>query len=210
MINILIADNHPIIRLGMSVVFESTEDFSLLDTVSHTEALFNALEKTNPDIVILELDIPEINGIAALRRLKRHYPNIKVLIYSAQPENVYALSCIKAGAYGYLPKTARIDQILTALHQISQGKIYLSSAIATTLKSDASKESENQIRFKKLSSREVEVLKLLSSGKKNKEVAEGLDINEKTVSTYKARLMKKLGVSNIVDLLQQARALELY
>jgi DNA-binding NarL/FixJ family response regulator len=120
------------------------------------------------------------------------------------------LSCIKAGAYGYLPKTARIDQILTALHQISQGKIYLSSAIATTLKSDASKESENQIRFKKLSSREIEVLKLLSSGKKNKEVAEGLDINEKTVSTYKARLMKKLGVSNIVDLLQQARALELY
>ncbi len=209
MTNILIADNHPIIRLGMSVVFNSTEEFNLIDTVSSTEALFEAVDKKNPDIVILELDIPEINGIAALRRLKRNHPRVKVLIYSAQSENVYALSCIKAGAFGYLPKTARIDQILNALTQINQGKIYLSAAISANVKNNAS-ETDHQVLFRKLSSREIEVLKLLSSGKKNKEVAEGLEINEKTVSTYKARLMKKLNVTNIVDLLQQAQALELY
>lgn len=209
MTNILIADNHPIIRLGMSVVFNSTEEFNLIDTVSNTEALFEAVDKKNPDIVILELDIPEINGIAALRRLKRNHPRVKVLIYSTQSENVYALSCIKAGAFGYLHKTARVDQILTALTQINQGKIYLSTAISANVKNKAS-ETDHQALFRKLSSREIEVLKLLSSGKKNKEVAEGLEINEKTVSTYKARLMKKLGVTNIVDLLQQAQALELY
>ena len=209
MTNIIVADNHPIVRLGMDIVFNNTEEFHLQELAPTTEALFKAIENKVPDIIILELDIPEINGIATIRRIKRNYPTVKILIFSAQSENVYALNCVKAGAYGYLPKTAKVSQILAALTQIKQGKIYLSANIAAKIKNNHS-EDEDKILFKKLSSREIEVLKLLSSGKKNKEVAEGLEINEKTVSTYKARLMKKLNVTNIVDLLQQAQALELY
>lgn len=209
MTNILIADAHPILRMGLSMVLNSAEEFYLQDTVASTSQLFIAIEKQIPHIVILEMDIPEINGIATIRRLKKINSNIKVLIFSSQPESVYALSVVRAGAYGYLPKTARIDQILTALTQISQGKIYLTNTLTEQLKKEKSGEEEKSI-FRKLSSREIEVLKLLASGKKNKEVANGLDINEKTVSTYKARLMKKLNVTNIVDMLQQAKALELY
>lgn len=209
MTNILIADAHPILRMGLSMVLNSAEEFPLQDAVATTTQLFSAIEKQIPDIVILEMDIPEINGIATIRRLKKINANTKVLIFSSQPETVYALSAVRAGAYGYLPKTARVDQILTALTEISEGKIYLTNSLTEQLKREKSGEKEKSI-FRKLSSREIEVLKLLASGKKNKEVASGLDINEKTVSTYKARLMKKLNVTNIVDMLQQAKALELY
>jgi len=209
MINILIADAHPILRMGLSVVLNSAEEFHLQEAVASTSQLFTAIEKQVPHIVIMEMDIPEINGIAAIRRIKKINTNIRVLIFSSQPESVYALSAVRAGAYGYLPKTARVDQILTALTQISQGKIYLTNTLTEQLKKEKSGE-EKKSNFRKLSSREIEVLKLLASGKKNKEVANGLDINEKTVSTYKARLMKKLNVNNIVDMLQQAKALEFY
>ena len=209
MTNILIADAHPILRMGLSMVLNSAEEFHLQDAVATTTQLFSAIEKQIPDIVILEMDIPEINGIATIRRLKKINANTKVLIFSSQPETVYALSAVRAGAYGYLPKTARVDQILTALTEISEGKIYLTNSLTEQLKREKSGEKEKSV-FRKLSSREIEVLKLLASGKKNKEVASGLDINEKTVSTYQARLMKKLNVTNIVDMLQQAKALELY
>ena len=209
MIKILIADAHPIVRMGLSMVVNSAEEFQLQDAVATTTQLFTAVEKQPPDIVILEMDIPEINGIATVRKLKEINPNIKVLIFSSQSETVYALSAIRAGACGYLSKTARIDQILTALTQLKEGKIYLTHALSEQLKKEKSGDKEKSA-FRKLSSREIEVLKLLASGKKNKEVAGGLDINEKTVSTYKSRLMKKLNVTNIVDMLQHAKALQLY
>jgi len=209
MIKILIADAHPIVRMGLSMVVNSAEEFQLQDAVATTTQLFTAVEKQIPDIVILEMDIPEINGIATVRKLKEINPNIKVLIFSSQSETVYALSAIRAGACGYLSKTARIDQILTALTQLKEGKIYLTHALSEQLKKEKSGDKEKSA-FRKLSSREIEVLKLLASGKKNKEVAGGLDINEKTVSTYKSRLMKKLNVTNIVDMLQHAKALQLY
>ena len=209
MIKILIADAHPIVRMGLSMVVNSAEEFQLQDVVATTTQLFTAVEKQTPDIVILEMDIPEINGIATVRKLKEINPNIKVLIFSSQSETVYALSAIRAGACGYLSKTARIDQILTALTQLKEGKIYLTHALSEQLKKEKSGDKEKSA-FRKLSSREIEVLKLLASGKKNKEVAGGLDINEKTVSTYKSRLMKKLNVTNIVDMLQHAKALQLY
>ena len=209
MIKILIADAHLIVRMGLSMVVNSAEEFQLQNAVATTTQLFTAVEKQTPDIVILEMDIPEINGIATVRKLKEINPNIKVLIFSSQSETVYALSAIRAGACGYLSKTARIDQILTALTQLKEGKIYLTHALSEQLKKEKSGDKEKSA-FRKLSSREIEVLKLLASGKKNKEVAGGLDINEKTVSTYKSRLMKKLNVTNIVDMLQHAKALQLY
>lgn len=209
MTNIIIADSHPIVRIGLTLVLNSVSEFQLIDTAATTEALLTAIQKSEPNLVILEMDIPKINGIATIRKLKKRHPDVKAVIYSAQPESVYAMSCIKAGAFGYVPKTANVEEILAALTQIQQGKIYLSEAVSIKTKNDYTGKAEKPL-FKKVSSREIEVLKLLASGKKNKEVAVGLNINEKTVSTYKSRLMKKLNVTNIVDLLQQAKALELY
>ncbi|MHA7863759.1 response regulator transcription factor [Flagellimonas marinaquae] len=209
MIKVLIADNHPVVRLGIKKVLESSSDIEVTADVSTTEELFNTLKSITPDVVILEMDIPEINGIATLRKMKQDFPDIKTLMYSGQSEDVYALSTIRAGAYGYLSKTADLEYIISAVRKVSEGNMFITNELAQRLAFDESTQKPRRF-FRKLSSREVEVLKLLASGKRNKEVAEGLNLNEKTVSTYKARLMKKLNVDNLVDLLQQAKALELY
>ncbi len=205
----MIADNHPVVRLGIKQVLESSSDIEIIADVSTTSELFETLGKMTPDVVILEMDIPEINGIATLRKMKLEFPNIKTLMYSGQSEDVYALSTIRAGAYGYLSKTADLDYIISAVRKVSDGNMFITNELAQRLAFDEGTQKPRRF-FRKLSSREVEVLKLLASGKRNKEVAEGLNLNEKTVSTYKARLMKKLNVDNLVDLLQQAKALELY
>ncbi|TAI46886.1 response regulator transcription factor [Flagellimonas allohymeniacidonis] len=209
MIKVLIADNHPIVRLGIKQVLESSSEIEVIADVSTTGELFEVLEKVTPDVVILEMDIPEINGIATLRKLKQDFPDVKPLMYSGQSEDVYALSTIRSGAFGYLSKRADLDYIITAVKKVSEGNMFITNELAQRLAFDEGTQKPRRF-FRRLSSREVEVLKLLASGKRNKEVAEGLNLNEKTVSTYKARLMKKLNVDNLVDLLQQAKALELY
>ena len=209
MIKVLIADNHPIVRLGIKQVIESGSDMEVIADVSTTGELFDVLEKVTPDVVMLEMDIPEINGIATLRKMKQEFPNVKALMYSGQSEDVYALSTIRAGAFGYLSKTADLDYIISAIRKVSEGNMFITNELAQRLAFDEGTQKPRRF-FRKLSTREVEVLKLLASGKRNKEVAEGLNLNEKTVSTYKARLMRKLNVDNLVDLLQQAKALELY
>lgn len=209
MIKVLIADNHPIVRMGIRQVLNTASDMNVLDDVATTTELFEKLKERSPDVVILEMDIPEINGIATLRKIKQEFPDIKVLIYSGQSEDVYALSTIRAGAYGYLSKSAELDYIISAVRKVSQGSMFITNELAQRLAFDEGTQKPRRF-FRKLSTREVEVLKMLASGKRNKEVAQGLNLNEKTVSTYKARLMKKLNVDNLVDLLQQAKALELY
>lgn len=209
MTKILIADNHPVVRLGIKTVLQTVPEFKVVADVSSTTELFEQLPKVTPDVVLLEMDIPEINGIATLRKMKADFPQAKVLMYSGQSEDVYALSTIRAGAYGYLSKAADVDYIISAVRKVSEGNMFITNELAQRLAFDEGTQKPRRF-FRKLSTREIEVLKLLASGKRNKEVAEGLNLNEKTVSTYKARLMRKLNVDNLVDLLQQAKALELY
>ncbi|MFK5972667.1 MAG: response regulator transcription factor [Flavobacteriaceae bacterium] len=209
MIKVIIADNHPIIRMGVKQVLNAASGFEVISDVSTTSELFEKLEKATPDVVMLEMDIPEINGIATLRKIKKEYSSVKVLMYSGQSEDVYALSTIRAGAFGYLSKASDIDYLISAVRKVAGGNMFITNELAQRLAFDEGTQKPRRF-FRKLSTREVEVLKLLASGKRNKDVAIGLNLNEKTVSTYKARLMKKLNVDNMVDLLQQAKALELY
>ena len=209
MIKVLIADSHPVVRLGVKQVLEAASGFEVVADVSSTSELFVTLEKVSPDVVMLEMDIPDINGIATLRKMKQEYPEAKVLMFSGQSEDVYALSSIRAGAFGYLSKAADLEYIVAAIKKVSEGNMFITNELAQRLAFDEGSQKPRRF-FRKLSTREIEVLKLLASGKRNKEVAEDLNLNEKTVSTYKARLMRKLNVDNLVDLLQQAKALELY
>ncbi len=208
MIKILVADNHPIVRKGIHTLFKSSSEIEVIANVGDTEELFDFLTTLSPDVIVMELNIPKINGIAALRKLKEKYPHIKILIFSSQPEDVYALTTIKAGASGYLSKSADILKLKEAIIKIMNGGNFITNELAQRLAFDETKKQRRY--FRKLSTREVEVLKLLANGKRNKYVAQELGLNEKTVSTYKARLMRKLNVDNLVDMLQQAKALELY
>ena len=208
MIKVLIADNHPIVIKGLQKVFETSHDIEIMQVVRSGRELFDIVGTKEFDVILSEIDLPELNGITALRTLKKEYKDLKVIMFSAHPEEIYAVSTIKAGAVGYLSKTVNPSLIVDAIKKVHQGGIYISNNLAQLLAFDERGNKPSKL-YKKLSMREIEVLKLLSSGRKNKEVAKELEINEKTVSTYKARLMKKLNVTNIVDLVNQARALEL-
>jgi len=208
MIKLLVVDHHPIIRKGLELLFITSPHIQVVGSLDNGEAIFDFLRKSAVDIIICEIDLPKLNGITALRRLNKEFPHIKVIMFSAQPEEVYAINTIKAGASGYLGKTANIVTLKEAILKVQDGGIYLSNDLAQSL-ALGNRFSRSGSFYKKLSTREVEVLKLISTGRKNKEIAIELGINEKTVSTYKSRLMKKLNVSNIVDLINRAKLLEL-
>ena len=209
MIRVGIADNHPIVLHGIKAFLKSNSEIEVVASAVTTTEMFNYLDQNPVDLVLLEMDIPEINGITALRKLKKDHPNVRVLMFSAQPEDVYAISTLRAGASGYLSKKSALTELSDAITKVAHGGMFITNELAQRLAFD---ESTNKPRrfFRKLSTREVEVLKLLAQGKRNKFVAEELGLNEKTVSTYKARLMRKLNVDNMVDMLQQAKALELF
>ena len=202
---IVIADHHPVTRKGISCMLKKSNDFTIVGKANNGEELFESLESIKPDILIMEIDMPQINGINVLRSIKTEFPATRIMIFSQHPEEIYALRAIKSGAAGYVSKTASTKLFIKALKQIAKGGIFLNEELTTTFTSRNVGESSAISRYKKLSSREIEVLNLLSSGKRNKDIANALDINEKTVSTYKTRLLKKLKVDNMADLINQSR-----
>jgi len=204
MIHILIVDSHPIVRKGLELFLNSKTDFKVIGSLGSGIEIFEFVRRHKVDVIISEIDLPELNGITALRAIKKENKSVNVLMFSHQPEEIYAISTIKAGASGYLNKEANVEEIETAIRKISEGEISLSEKMDKHFRYEDTRKSRSRM-FKKLSTREIEVLKLLSIGRKNKEIAQELDINEKTVSTYKARLFKKLNVTNIVDLIHQAK-----
>ena len=207
---ILIADHHPVTRTGISALLKSESAYEIVGEVNSGKQLFRFLNQNSPDLLILEIDLPEINGFTALRRIKKGYPMTKILVFSCHPEEMYALNAIKAGAASYLSKTVSTEVLKKALNQVARGGIFLNKEINDKLYERSSSKPYSLVsRYKKLSTREIEVLNLLSTGKRNKEIAEALHINEKTVSTYKTRLLKKLRVDNLADLINQSRLLQL-
>ena len=202
MIKLLIADNHPIIRKGLELLFSASSNIQVVGSVNDGEAIIDFIKKAPVDIILTEIDLPKLNGLTVLRVLKTEFPSIKTIVFSAQPEEVYAINAIKAGAAGYISKA--VNLITEAILKVNEGDIYLSDELNKELNL-GKKINRSGSFYKKLSTREAEVLKLLCVGKKNKEVAKELNVNEKTVSTYKARLMKKLKVTNLVDLVNQAK-----
>ena len=204
MIKLLVADNHPITRKGLEVLFSASSNIKVVGSVDDGEAILEFIKKNPVDIILMETDFPKLNGLTVLRYLKNDYPNIKAIIFSAQPEEVYAINAIKAGASGYISKSINVITINEAILKVHDGGNFLSDKLTQQL-AFGNRVNKSGTFYKKLSTREAEVLKLLTVGRKNKEISKELNINEKTVSTYKARLMRKLKVTNLVDLVSQAK-----
>lgn len=202
---VVIADHHPLTANGIESLLKNTNEFLVVDKISRGSEIPASLQKMRPEILILEINIPDIKGFHALRSIREDFPRTRILIFSSHPEEIYAVRSIKAGASGYVPKTAKKDVFLQAIKRISAGGLYLNEKLAVSLNNNSSNDNSIVGRYKKLSAREIEVLNLLSKGKRNKDISSLLEINEKTVSTYKTRLLKKLRVNSLAELLNQAR-----
>ncbi|EAS18601.1 DNA-binding response regulator, LuxR family [Flavobacteria bacterium BBFL7] len=207
--NVLLADHHPIFRRGIKSLMKDSKRLRFNGKVEDGEMLLEGIKEHKPELLILEIDLPNSNGAGALRDIRAHFPDLKVLIVSCHPEEIYAISAIKAGANGYIAKTKSSKEIKKAIETVISGETFLSDSIKEVMNSKSKTGKSVTLRYKKLSAREIEVLNLLSRGKRNKEISQILSINEKTVSTYKTRLLKKLNVDNIADLIHQSRLLQI-
>ncbi len=205
--NVLLADHHPLYRQGIQNALKDHQHFNFKWIAENGSDLLKTIDAERPDLLILEIDLPHSNGVGALRDIKELHPNLLTLVISGHPEEIYAISAVKAGANGYICKTRSEAEIVAAILAVSNGDTYISQDVREM--HEKRKGSSKNVPFRKLSTREIEVLNLLSRGKRNKEISQVLNINEKTVSTYKTRLLKKLNVTNLADLINQARLLQI-
>lgn len=206
--SIVIADHHPITAKGInSIIKKDKEAYNVSNIINSKEELMDILNTSYPNLIILDIEIPGFEGLTELKNLKNQNPETRIIVFSQLPEALYALSAIREGASGYIPKNCSPKKFKKALDMVARGGIYLSNKVNNTINS--SKKSAIRVvnKYRKLSSREAEVLDLIAKGHRNKDIAEKLEINEKTVSTYKTRLYKKLNVDNVAGLIQQSKML---
>lgn len=208
MIKVCVADNYPVVHFGIKSYFIDHSDISIVANIGNYSMLNEILQTKEIDILLLDLELEGLTGILEVKSILKAFPKTKVIIYSTLSEQIYAPNAIKAGASGFVHKTEKLGTLAEAILKVSEGKTIMNETIKKNLALIA-KQNKNERLYRKLSNREVEVLRFLSDGKKNHEIADILKLNEKTISTYKLRLLTKLNVTNLVDLVNKAKTLEI-
>jgi two-component system, NarL family, response regulator, fimbrial Z protein, FimZ len=208
MINVCIADNFPVVHFGIKAYFKDHPEISIVSNVGNFFMIKDALRNKPIDVLIMDLELDGLNSIYEVKSIIKGFPSTKVIIFSNMSEHVYAPNAIKAGCAGYVSKTSKLENLGNVIIKVNNGQIMLNDEIKKSLALIA-KQNKTERLYRKLSNREIEVLRFLSDGKKNNEIAKILNLNEKTISTYKLRLLTKLNVTNLVDLVNKAKTLEI-
>jgi DNA-binding NarL/FixJ family response regulator len=208
MIKICVADNHPVVIQGIKSYFETNTHIDVVASATNLENLVNLLQDKTIDIVVLDLELLGISSIRDIKGLVKDFSDSKIILFTAVSEKMYAPTAVKAGVSSYVMKTATLKELESVISKVAQGQTVINEDVKKAIEL-LSKGKKADRLFKKLSTREVEVLRYLNDGKKNKEVAEILGLDEKTISTYKLRLLAKLNVTNLVDLLNKAKSLDI-
>jgi DNA-binding NarL/FixJ family response regulator len=200
-IKILVVDDHLIIRRGLKQIVGDTDDIIVADEASSgLEALDKAL-KNDYDVILLDLTLPDVNGLDILKQLKTRKPGVPVLVLSMHPEEHYALRALKLGASGYLTKRSASEELVAAIRKSSLGKKYISPSVAEKLALYVEADTEKPL-YQTLSNREYQVMYMIASGKTVKEIAAELSLSPRTVSTYRLRILQKMQISNIAELIR--------
>jgi two-component system invasion response regulator UvrY len=198
-LRILLVDDHAIVRQG---VRQLLLDKGVATEVSEAETGADALAQIDRsfwDIVLLDISLPDMNGIEVLKRLRRKAPRVPVLMFSMYREDQYAVRALKAGAAGYLSKTSNAAEMMNAVRQVAAGRKYVSAQMAEALADYVSLDGD-QLPHERLSDREYQTLCMLGSGKRLTDIAHALSLSVKTVSVYRSRLLEKMGLSNNAEL----------
>jgi two-component system response regulator NreC len=206
-IRILIADDHGIVRKGLRLQLEQREEFEVVGEACDGREAVHMAEEFSPDVVIMDIAMPNLNGIDAAAQMVKRNAQLKVIILSMHSDESYLTRALSAGVKGYLLKeTADLD-LSRAVHAVAQGKVFFSPAIATTLLEDYMRQLQQrglQDSYELLTDREKEILQLLAEGKSNKEVATTLDLSTYTVETHRTHLMQKLNLHSAAEIVLYA------
>lgn len=203
MIKILIADDHAVVRQGLKQIVSEAYGMEVAGEASNGAEVIEKTSKKDYDVVVLDITMPGVSGLDILKQLRRDKPRLPVLVLSVHPEEQYAVRVIKAGAAGYLNKESAPDALVVALRKVAGGRRYITSSLAEKLAFTLSKDDE-KLPHQRLSDREFQVLRLIASGKTNRDIAEKLCLSPKTTSTYRARILEKTGMKNNAELIHYA------
>jgi two-component system, NarL family, response regulator NreC len=206
MIKVLIADDHAIVRTGLRALLKSAPDLELVGEATGGHEAIDLVGRTHPDILILDLSMPDLDGIAVTRRVKPQYPDLRILILTVHEDEAMLREAIKAGASGYLLKRAAEAELLSAIATVRRGDLCIDPAMLRALLVESTKpKTEEPASPEPLTPRETEVLKLIVQGYTNRQVGETLSISVRTVEGHRANLLEKLGLHTRVELVRYAR-----
>ena len=205
-IRVLIADDHTIVRSGVHLLLESEADIEVVgEALNGLEALAQA-ENLQPDVILMDISMPEMDGLEATRQVKLRWPAINVLMLTMHRSDEYFFEALKVGASGYILKAADTDELVNAVRVVGQGEVFLYPSMAKKLLDDYLRRLDAGSDIASLlSEREKEIMRLLVEGYSNKEIAASLVVSLSTVHTHRGNLMRKLGLSSQHELVQFAR-----
>lgn len=203
MIKILIADDHAIIREGLKQIISGTPDMAVVAEASNGEDVLEKVSANKYDVILLDISMPGRSGLDILRQLKIEKPKLPIMMLSVHPEEQYAVRALRAGASGYLTKESAPDELIAAIRKISQGRKYVSSSLAEKLAYELGIDVK-KLRHEVLSDREFQVMCMFASGKTVKEIAAELSISIPTIRTYRIRILEKMKMKNIAEIIHYA------
>ncbi len=205
-IKILIVDDHPVVRKGLLSCLAAQENLKIVGEAANGTEAVRLVKELTPDIVLMDLSMPEMDGLAVTEALRKVAPQIKVLILSMQSNRESVLRIIKAGARGYVLKDAPTEELVLALETVQAGEAYFSKPVAQIALNQYVSDADDTRPVAKLSERERQVLALIAEGKSNKEIAMHLGIGVRTIETHRERIMRKLNVHSVAGLTKFAIA----
>jgi DNA-binding NarL/FixJ family response regulator len=199
MTKIIVADDHAIVRAGIIQILTDEPGFQVTDEAGDGQQLLKKVRSINPDVVLLDMTMPGMDGLDVLKQLKIERPKLPVLILSMHPEAQYALRAMKAGASGYITKSSAPDELILAIKKVVNGGRYISPAFAEKLAFQLDTDFK-ELPHEALSDREYQVILLIASGKTVSEIADELTLSVKTISTYRSRILEKMKMKNNAEL----------
>lgn len=202
-LRIVLAEDHTILREGLRALLSADPDFEIIGEAQDGREAVRCVEKLEPDLLLMDLSMPRMSGMDAIREIKKRYPEIKIIALTVHKTEEYLLNTLQAGADGYVLKDATHDELVLAIRNVMGGKSYLSPGVSEKVIEgylEGRESNRSMSPWERLSQREREVLKLIAEGYKNKEIAEDLCISLKTVEKHRANLMKKLDLHNAAAL----------
>jgi two-component system response regulator NreC len=206
-IRILLADDHTILRAGLKMMLNAQPDMEVIGEAQDGRQAIHEALRHQPDVVLMDITMPDINGIEATRQIKRMLPDVKVLVLTMHENDEYVFQALRAGASGYILKEAADTELITALHVVQTGQFYLSPTAQSIIVGDylqRVRTGEEKDSYSTLTEREREILKLVAEGYTNNQIAERLVISPKTVDTHRTHVMDKLNLHSRSELVKYA------
>lgn len=200
---ILLADDHAVVRRGLRQILADELKHAVFGEARHAQEALELVWKEDWDVVILDITMPGRSGLEVLREIKKAKPRLPVLVLSMHPENQFAMRVLKRGAAGYMTKESAPEELVGAIRKVLNGGRYVSASLAESLAAHLSADAQKPIQ-ELLSDREFQVLRLIASGKLVSEIARELSLSVKTISTYRTRILEKMGLRNNAELMHYA------